>query len=168
MNYHAAMTHEADQPSSPSDDFDLEAAIGLHVNRTAFLMSEEIARRFRSNGLPLTAQDFGILHRLGRQNGLGPSLLARQMLRDKTTITRRIDALQAKGLVERIGDESDRRCTLVALTARGRQALTEMQDLVARFQREILADVPERDREATLRTLRRISERLRGDRPPGG
>lgn len=39
-------------------DFQLEQAIGLNVNRTAFLMTEEISRHFTHHDYPLSAQDF--------------------------------------------------------------------------------------------------------------
>ncbi|MCK5307360.1 MAG: MarR family transcriptional regulator [Zetaproteobacteria bacterium] len=146
--------------SEPIKDFQLEQAIGLNVNRTAFLMSEEIARRFSSHGQPLSAQDFGILFRLLKQGPMTQVEIGVLMMRDKTTITRRIDGLVKKQLVERNPDPDDRRCLRIALTATGDRALEIMIPLVRDFQQEVLSDIPDEEKAITIRTLKVISDKL--------
>ncbi len=146
-------------------DFVLNQAFGFHVNRTAHLMSEEIARRFSAAGHPVSAQDFGILYRLREQGPLTQKQIAATMRRDKTTITRRLDGLARKGLIERRPHPDDRRCCLVALTAQGLRTLDDIIPLVADFQREVLDGVPEADREATIRTLRHVANMLTHSTP---
>jgi len=141
-------------------DFQLEQAIGLNVNRTAFLMTEEISRRFAANGYPLSAQDFGILFRLMKQGAMTQVEIAQLLMRDKTTITRRIDGLVKKGFVERAPDPADRRCFRVGLTTEGELALEVMIPLVRDFQQEVLSDIPDEEKAITIRTLKSISERL--------
>ncbi len=142
-------------------DFELEEAIGFNVNRAAFLMSEEIGRRFRAAGHPLGAQDFGLLHLLHREGTLEQSVVVARMLRDKTTITRRLDGLARKGLIERHPSPRDRRAVCVALTPAGRGAIEALIPIVATFQQEVLEGIPEADRKATLATLKQIITRLR-------
>lgn len=146
--------------SEPIKDFQLEQAIGLNVNRTAFLMSEEIARRFSGQGQPLSAQDFGILFRLLKQGPMTQVEIAALMMRDKTTITRRIDGLVKKQLVERSPDSDDRRYFRIGLTATGDRALEAMIPLVRDFQQEVLGDIPDEEKAITIRTLKKISDRL--------
>ncbi|MCF7821837.1 MAG: MarR family transcriptional regulator [Mariprofundaceae bacterium] len=146
--------------SEPIKDFQLEQAIGLNVNRTAFLMTEEIARRFSGNGYQLSAQDFGILFRLFKQGPMTQVEIAALMMRDKTTITRRIDGLVKKQFVERSPDPDDRRCFRIALTAAGDRALEVMIPLVRDFQQEVLSDIPDEEKAITIRTLKKISDRL--------
>ncbi|ATX80398.1 DNA-binding transcriptional regulator, MarR family [Mariprofundus aestuarium] len=141
-------------------DFQLEQAIGLNVNRTAFLMTEEISRRFAASGYPLSAQDFGILFRLMKQGAMTQVEIVQLLMRDKTTITRRIDGLVKKGLVERKPCQEDRRCFRVALTTEGELALEVMIPLVRDFQQEVLSDIPDDEKAITIRTLKSISERL--------
>ncbi len=139
--------------------FELDQAIGMHVNRTAFLMTEEIARRFSGHGYPVTAQDFGILCHLSR--GVMTQVeIAALMLRDKTTITRRLDGLVKKGLVLRTQDPHDRRFYHIRLTAAGEAALAVLVPLVSDFQQELLHDIPDTDKQATINTLKHISDRL--------
>ena len=141
-------------------DFQLEQAIGLNVNRTAFLMTEEISRRFTRHGYPLSAQDFGILFRLYKQGTMTQVEIASLMMRDKTTITRRIDGLVKKKLVERTPDPDDRRYFRVSLTSDGIKALDEMIPLVRDFQQEVLSDIPDEEKAITIQTLKHISDKL--------
>jgi len=150
------------QMSELNPDFQLEQAIGLNVNRTAFLMTEEIARRFADHALPLSAQDFGILFRLLKQGAMTQVEIAALMMRDKTTITRRIDGLVKKGFVERKPCPDDRRCFRVALTGAGEQALAVMIPLVRDFQQEVLSDIPDAEKAVTIRTLKHIADKLIG------
>ena len=141
-------------------DFQLEQAIGLNVNRTAFLMTEEIARRFTTHGYPLAAQDFGILFRLMKQGPMTQVEISALLMRDKTTITRRIDGLVKKELVERNPCSDDRRCFRVGLTETAHQALTVMIPLVRDFQQEVLSDIPDEEKAITIKTLKHISDKL--------
>jgi len=143
-----------------TDDFQLEQAIGMQVNRTAFLMTEEIARRFAQHGYALSAQDFGILFRLSRQQPMTQVDIASLMMRDKTTITRRIDSLVKKALVARTPNPDDRRCFHIKLTDQGKAALVVLIPLVRDFQHEVQRDVPEEDKKVTMQTLQSISNTL--------
>ncbi|NOR72518.1 MAG: MarR family transcriptional regulator [Mariprofundaceae bacterium] len=146
--------------SEPIKDFQLEQAIGLNVNRTAFLMAEEIAGRFSRSGYQLAAQDFGILFRLLKQGAMRQVEITTLMMRDKSTITRRIDGLVKKQLVERNPDPDDRRYFRIGLTATGHQALEVMIPLVRDFQQEVLSDIPDEEKAITIRTLKYISDKL--------
>jgi len=141
-----------------ANSFELERAIGFFVNRTAYVMSEEVARRFQEQGYKLSAQDFGILFRLWKQDGLTQVQMAALMMRDKTTITRRLDGLVKKGLIERRVDENDRRLFRIHLKDEGKRATEKLMGVVDAFQGEVLSEVPAEDRAATVRTLKKIIE----------
>jgi MarR family transcriptional regulator for hemolysin len=141
-------------------DFQLEQAIGLNVNRTAFLMTEEIAKRFAAQGYTISAQDFGILLRISKQGAMTQNKIAALLMRDKTTITRRIDGLVRKGLVERSPDEKDRRYFLVSLTQNGEKALAATIPLVQGFQEEVLSDISDENKAITIQTLKHIADKL--------
>ncbi len=141
-----------------AEQFELERAIGFYINRTADVMSEEVARRFQEHGYRLSVQDFGILFRLWKQDGLSQVQIASLMMRDKTTITRRLDALVKKGLIERRADPSDRRLFRIYLTKAGAQATEHLMAVVDGLQKELLADIPDEHKEITIATLKRVTE----------
>ena len=140
------------------DQFELERALGFYVNRTAYVMSEEVAKRFQDCGHKLTAQDFGILFRLWKQDGLSQVQIASLMMRDKTTITRRLDALVKKSLIERRVDPADRRLFRIHLTHEGMLATESLMVVVDEFQKEVLSEIHDEHKEITINTLKTITE----------
>jgi len=141
-------------------DFKLEQAIGFHANRTAFLMTEEIGRRMKKLGYTISTQDFAILFRLFKKGAMTQVEIASLLMRDKTTITRRIDGLVKKNYVQRNLNPDDRRFFLIDLTQSGQQALEELIPLVAGFQEEVLSPIPDEDKATTIKTLQSISAML--------
>ena len=140
--------------------FHLNQAIGMHINRAAFLMTEEIASRFSNHGYKLSAQDFGILFHLSEQGSMTQIEIAAVMMRDKTTITRRIDGLVKKQLVERHPHPNDRRYYRIKLTHVGKKALSDITPLVSGFQQELLSTISDADKETTMKILQHITNQL--------
>jgi DNA-binding MarR family transcriptional regulator len=72
----------------------------------------------------LDASDYDVLLTLaeGPPEGLRPTELAQRVLLTKSGITRLVDRLAERGLIERRACPSDRRGQLVALTPKGRRA----------------------------------------------
>ncbi|HEX5646641.1 MAG TPA: MarR family transcriptional regulator [Nitrospira sp.] len=67
----------------------------------------------------LTPSQFDVLVTLGDTHGMTCSELSEQTLVTKGTLTGVVDRLVSKGLVRRETIRGDRRCTRVALTAKG-------------------------------------------------
>jgi DNA-binding MarR family transcriptional regulator len=59
----------------------------------------------------------------GTQSALKPGELVPALVLSSGAMTNRIDRVEAAGLVDRLPDPDDRRGTLVALTAKGRQVV---------------------------------------------
>jgi DNA-binding MarR family transcriptional regulator len=71
-------------------------------------------------------------------------------------VTDVVDSLEERGLVARAPDPSDRRATIVSLTARGRRVLDELDAARRADHESYFADLSERDREALARILGRL------------
>lgn len=83
----------------------------------------DLARRqaFAAHGLETWEFDvLSALRRAGFPYQLSPGRLIRETMVTSGTMTNRVDRLAAKGLVERLPDETDRRGVLVRLTPEGR------------------------------------------------
>lgn len=118
----------------------------------------DLARRaaFATHGLE--TWEFDVLAALRREGrGLSPGALLTQTLVTSGTMTNRIDRLEARGLVERLPDESDKRGVLVRITAAGRKAVdSALTDLLAR-ERSILSVVPAEDQVVLSDLLRELA-----------
>ncbi|GAA5187577.1 hypothetical protein GCM10023322_36250 [Rugosimonospora acidiphila] len=96
------------------------------------------------------------LHRTGPER---ISELALELGLDPTTVTRHLDELESRGLVARHSDPTDRRATLVHLTAKATAQLDAAEAGRRTRLAGMLADWPEADREAFARLLSRFVHR---------
>ncbi|MDX3617757.1 MULTISPECIES: MarR family winged helix-turn-helix transcriptional regulator [Streptomyces] len=75
---------------------------------------------------------------------------------DKTTMVVTVDALEKAGLAERRPSTTDRRARIIAVTDEGARIAGQSQKIVDRVHRDALATLPDEDREALLRALKRL------------
>ena len=87
------------------------------------------------------------LRRAGAPYELSPGRLLRETLVTSGTMTNRVDRLAARGLVERYPDPDDRRGVIVRLTAEGKATVDGAFEALLDAERELLADLPGRDRQ---------------------
>lgn len=141
-------------------DFRLEQVLGFHINRVSYLMTEEVEKRFAKAGLNIVAQDFAILVRLLSGGVISQAEIVGLMMRDKTTVTRRLDGLVKKELIERFPNEKDRRRFDIGITPKGEALLEVAFPIVSGFQKELVADVSDEDKATTVKTLKHLMHYL--------
>src|SRR3981189_1198697 len=101
-----------------------------------------------------------VLATLANNEGINQSGLADLLEIEPITLGRIIDKLQARGLIERHPDPSDRRAWVFHLTPAARPKLTPLRGLGDVTRGEALAGVPEADTERLLRTLQALKANL--------
>lgn len=99
----------------------------LLLDRTARRVKQYAQQRFKEKGFNVTVDQWLVLRHLHENNNLNQKELADLVFKDTPTLTRIIDLLCAKGLVERKVQPHDRRCFQVCLTEAGRQKVEELQ-----------------------------------------
>lgn len=140
--------------------FDFEA-IPLHwVNRLGFLTRKKLNVSFGKAGHTVSPEEWAILLVLWQKGPQSPSALADVTFKDRTTVTRLLDAMVRKKLVTRTEDELDRRRSVVALSSRGSGLKTELVPIAQTLIGQALAGIPAEDIETTTRTLRTMTENL--------
>ncbi len=75
------------------------------------------------SGLKIT--QFALLAALHRLGPMAVGALAREMVMDRTTLTRNLRPLEARGLVAAAPDDGDRRARILALTDAGEEAFAK-------------------------------------------
>jgi DNA-binding MarR family transcriptional regulator len=75
---------------------------------------------------------------------------------DKTTMVGTVDDLERRGLAERRPSATDRRARIIAVTEAGRAAAERGQRIVDQVHADVLAALPERDREVFVAALRQL------------
>lgn len=87
--------------------------------------------------------------------------IARLVGLDKTTMVGTLDELEARGLAQRLPSSTDRRARVIAVTEAGREILRQAEQVARRVQDDVLATLPEPERETLLAALQTlVAERL--------
>jgi DNA-binding MarR family transcriptional regulator len=93
------------------------------------------------------------LRLFGQERYLTPKGIAHQMGVVKSRITKLIEGLVNKGLVQRFKDPEDSRITLLRLTAKGQAKLKQINDHLRAANAEVLSRMTPTQREDLLRHL---------------
>lgn len=144
------MTSKATKQAS-IDTTDAAARLRLVVARL-----HRILRHQSMGGLGLTE-----LSCLALVNRLGPMPLGEIALRENLsapTVTKTIARLDAKGYIDRLGDPSDRRVSLISLSPRGIALLEEVRSRRTAYLHQRLQQLDRSDLSTLLRALPILEE----------
>ncbi len=104
-------------------------------------------------GEPVAVSVAHALMELARDEGLSPTALAARLRLDRSTVTRLVQQLAARGWLARERDPRDGRAACLRLTAAGRAAAARLAEARAAKFARLLAAVPPEEREPVLRAL---------------
>lgn len=127
------------------------------ITRVSALLQRELERVFASHGL--AGGDFDVLatlRRAGAPHRLTPGELSRSTMVTTGGMTKRLDRLEALGLVRREPDPRDRRGRLIALTDEGRVLIDRAVEAHLANEERLLAALPQAKREQLAALLREL------------
>jgi DNA-binding MarR family transcriptional regulator len=139
-----------------NQSFDRDVLIVLHD--VARLLRTRFDQRARARGM--TRAQWIILARLSRQPGLSQNELASICEVEPITVGRLVDRLEARGLVERRPDLSDRRINRLHLLPAAQPILEEIASYKERLHAELLHGLDEKARTALVDSLLHIKNKL--------
>ena len=90
---------------------------------------------------------------LGHRDGTPQRDLAEALLLSAPTVTRMLQRMERRGLVERATDERDQRVAVVRLTAEGRALGAHVERAMGEYLERSVARLPESDRRELARLL---------------
>jgi DNA-binding MarR family transcriptional regulator len=120
----------------------------------------QTAMDFRFRPLGLTAQEAALLIRCAEAKSRSSGKLASVIGRDKGGVTRHLDKLEARGLIERFASSRDRRVTLVRATRLGPKLAPRCSETFLEARSQLLGEFLEVEIHQLLGVLSRISARL--------
>ncbi|HEX8170281.1 MAG TPA: MarR family transcriptional regulator [Thermoanaerobaculia bacterium] len=118
--------------------------------------------RAASTEWQLSAHDSSILAHLDTRSAISPRELARHLGVAASTLSAAIARLESLGYVSNVPSASDRRKRELTLTARGAEAMAATSVLDRERVRELLASLPDDQREAAVRGLGLLARAARG------
>lgn len=157
---HVATVHEQWRTERPDLDTSPVLVIG-RIHRIGAALTPELVAVYARFGLG--EGEFDVLATLRRQGEpftLSPGDLAERTMVTSGAVSKRLDRLEARGLVERRTSGDDRRARTVHLTPAGRRLVDDAMTAHAENEARLLAALPARDRETLARLLGRLAESL--------
>lgn len=134
--------------------YEMDQSIGHQLFNLMTLMRREVELRMATHGL--TDAQWKPLWLLKAGRATTAIELARLMDVDAGAITRLLDRLEAKGLLERVRSAADRRVVHLVLTAEGEAVVAHVPHVLAAVNNDLLRGFSDTD----FRQLRRLLERM--------
>jgi MarR family transcriptional regulator for hemolysin len=143
---------------SQSDDAYLTRSLGFLLADVSRLVRQRFDER--AQPLDLTRAQWRVLAQLRRRQGINQRALADILEIENITLTRHIDRLEAKGLVERRADPSDRRARALYLKPETDDLLAHLRKLSEQTRAEALEGISDVDAERLIDTLNQIKANM--------
>ncbi len=122
--------------------------------RKRYAMAE---RRFARLGL--NHSEARLLHALHKMGGKGSQeQMTSQVQIDRTNVGRALKSLEAKQLIHRLRDESDKRSNLVSITARGELLVGEIGLIGQEMAQALFSSLTESEVAAATRILSKVAD----------
>ncbi|MBO6515070.1 MAG: MarR family transcriptional regulator [Bacteroidia bacterium] len=112
----------------------LDRSMGYLNHVTALLLKRELLEAIKLNKIDVTPEQWAVLNRLSELNGLTQKEIAKITFKDAANVTRIIDKLQEKNMIERKAKPDDRRTWRVHITKEGQR----VRDLIEPLAIEVL------------------------------
>lgn len=111
---------------------------------------------FREKNIDITLDQWDVIKSISEAEHPNQSMIATITHKDPAAITRMIDLLVKKDLVQRKEEKSDKRAYLVKLTRKGAGMVRRVRPLEEKIMASALADVSDRD----LKVINRIAGKV--------
>lgn len=132
----------------------LEEALAFVIHQTDMRLKTEFSRRLKH--YELTAEQFGILAKLWRRDGVSQRELADWLVKDRPNVTRLLEKMTKKGLVSKTADPEDRRIQRVYVTEKGRALEPELLDVVMQMRSDAYQGLSDDEQAQLYGLLNRI------------
>ncbi|OPX89876.1 MAG: Transcriptional regulator SlyA [Pelotomaculum sp. PtaB.Bin104] len=132
----------------------IEESLGFIISRTNQKLSNYLTRKFKP--YDITPEQWGLLNRLWKKDGISQKELSEITIKDQTTVTRILDKLERKGFIKRQTCPNDRRSYLIFLTDTGRNLEDQLVSIAYEVLNEALQGISEKEIKQLKVLLNRI------------
>lgn len=132
----------------------LEDHLGYWLRQLSNEVSGSFAARMEKHGVSVA--NWVVLRVLYDHEALALKDIVTEVGVDQGSLSRMVDRLLARGLVERVESAEDRRAVSISLTREGRQLVPRLAHEASENDRIFFASLPTRKREEFLATVRAL------------
>ncbi len=131
-------------------------SFGFLVTDLARMLRAEMDRRIAGSGMELTPGEVRLLAQAARAGTVRQSVLAERIGGEAMTVSSYVDRLEARGLIERLPDPSDRRAKLIALTDAADAVLDQVKVFADEARRQAAQSVDPEEWAVMLKVLKTV------------
>ena len=92
--------------------------------------------------------------------GITQSELSTRLFIDRATVSKMVSYLEKEGMITRRPNPADGRAVILDITPHGETVYGELTRVATQYRQLMVADIPTEDCQVTIRTLRKILDRL--------
>lgn len=138
----------------------LSKEFAVRLNLAACKLKQFTALMLKQNDVDLTPEQFLLIDLLWNNGPMSQQNLADTMRKDKNSITKLVDGLEKKQLVERQRDRNDRRSNLVVLTSKADDMKLYAKEKGISMLDGIIRGISEEEMRAFFATLDKITANM--------
>ena len=141
----------------------LEKQLILFINIFHSSMRQCLADVFLEKGYNLTPEQFLVMDTLWDEGILTQQQIADITMRDKNSIVKLIDGLEARNLVKRVNNPKDKRQNLIKVTKYSKPVKDAVTAISYEAGQKIINGIPREERESFVRTIARMQKNIDKD-----
>ena len=138
----------------------LSKEFAVYLNLAACKLKQYTALVLKQNDVNLTPEQFLLIDLLWNHGSMSQQKIADAMHKDKNSVTKLVDGLEKKLLVERQRDKQDRRSNLVVLTPKAEEIKLETKEKGVSMLDDILQGISDEELRGFLSTLEKITKNM--------
>ena len=134
--------------------------IAVYVNILNSRLKKCFIDRLQQNGINVTPEQYLVLDILWEKQSLSQQNIADIIQKDKNSVTKIIDSLEKKNLVNRVVDQKDRRINKIELTQEGLALEKITTEVAIKFMNDTVKDIDNQDLDKLVEVMRRLKDNL--------
>lgn len=138
----------------------LNKKVGVFLNLVHCRFKVYLSTFFQNQGFDITPEQFLVLDTLWDDGVQSQQEIAVKISKDKNSVTKLIDALEKKNLVQRVANKQDRRLNLIHLTENGLKIKDKVTEIALETTNSIIRDIPIQDLDTFIKVLTKMSDNM--------
>lgn len=134
--------------------------IAVYVNILNSRIKKCFIDRLQQNGINVTPEQYLVLDILWEKQSLSQQNIADLIQKDKNSVTKIIDSLEKKNLVNRVVDQRDRRINKIELTQEGLALEKITTEVAINFMNDTIKGIDNQDLDKFAEVMRRLKDNL--------
>lgn len=137
--------------------------LGYLLGSTFFGISSLLTKKLKEAQLDITAEQARVIKFIASHTKINQQFIANKLDKERPAVTKLIDGLQKKGLVQRIPDPNDRRNNLLELTPQGSALHLKIQPILVEIFTTASATISDTEFAVFEKVIRKIKLNIQNE-----